>query len=220
LSLLVTPGGPAAAEGQTSQSWRFSDDVGWSLVLAADTATLQVGPQYGDFSEFSDRFRAVLDALAEGAGVTRADRLGVRYVNIAEVPPDSLDAWKTWFRAELTGWPSADAVAGSTRLLTTLTQTQLAAPAAGELAGPPADIQAIVRHGLIPPNTIIPGVLAGQPQRAAYLVDIDLFVDAPQAFDAGELARQLTLLHDQIDRFFYWSLADEGRSYFGLEVLS
>lgn len=220
VSLLVGPAGAAAAESQAAQTWQFEDGHGWSLTLSADVATLGVGPQYGEFNEFSDRFRAVLTALAEGASVSRADRLGVRYVNIAEVPPGDADAWRAWFRPELTGWSATEAVGDGTRLITSITQSQLAAPPVGELSGPPVDIQAIVRHGLVPANTMVPGVLPLEPQGPAYLLDIDLFVEAPQPFDPEELSRQLTMLHDQIDRFFFWALAPEGRTYFGCEVLT
>jgi len=97
-------------------------------VVAADSATLAVGPEYGEFAEFSERFRTALTALGEGAGVTRADRLGIRYVNIAEVPPGDPDAWRTWFRPDLTGWSATATVADGARLLASITQTQLAAP--------------------------------------------------------------------------------------------
>ena len=219
LSLLMGPAGPAAAETQTAHTWRFDDDAGWSLVLAPESATLSVGPNYGEFSEFSDRFRAVLGALAEGAEVRRANRLGMRYLNIAEVPPGNETAWRKWFRPELTGWSATEAVGESTRLITSITQTQLAAPPVGELSGPPVDVQAIVRNGLIPANTTVPGVLPTQPQNPAYLLDIDLFVDAPQPFDPEELSGQINMLHAQIDRFFFWALAPGGVSYFGREVL-
>jgi uncharacterized protein (TIGR04255 family) len=159
-------------------------------------------------------------ALDAGGGVTRVDRLGIRYVNIAEMPPGDPEAWRLWFRPELTGWSATQTVADDTRLLTSITQTQLAAPPTGRLSGPPVDIQAMVRHGFIPANTLIPGVLPRQPQNSAFLLDIDLFIEAPQPFDADELSRQLTLLHDEIDRFFYWSLAAEGAKYFGIELLS
>jgi hypothetical protein len=36
---------------------------------------------------------------------------------------------------------------------------------------------------------------------------------------ADELARQMTLLHDQIDRFFRWTLSSDGEAYFGLREL-
>lgn len=218
VSLLVGPGMPAAADGLTSQSWKFNDDAGWTLVISADAATLSVGPQYGEFREFADRFRRVLAALDEGGRVTRADRLGIRFINIAEVPPNDPEVWRTWFRPELTGWSATEAVAEGTRLITSITQTQMASPPVGELSGPPVDIQAIVRHGFIPARTTIPGVLPTQAENPAYLLDIDLFVEAPQPFDSDELSRQLTMLHDQIDRFFYWSIAPGGAEYFGVEV--
>jgi uncharacterized protein (TIGR04255 family) len=219
VSLLFGPGGASAAGSPAAQVWQFDDGAGWSLNLSADTVTLSVGPQYGAFSEFSDRLRVVLTALAEGAGVTRTDRLGIRYVNIAEIPPGDAMAWRTWFRPELTGLPATDTVADGTRLVTTLTQSQLTAPPAGDLAGPEADIQAIVRHGLVPANTMVPGVLPMQPRGASFLLDIDIFTEGPQLFDPGELTRHLTMLHDQIDRFFFWALTEEGAAYFGREVL-
>ena len=39
VSLLVSPGAPAQAESQTSRSWQFTNDDGWTLTLAADAAT-------------------------------------------------------------------------------------------------------------------------------------------------------------------------------------
>lgn len=219
MALLLGPGGAAAAGSPTTQVWQFDDGAGWSLSLSADTATLSVGPQYGEFGEFSTRFRSVLAALAEGAGAIRADRLGIRYVNIAEIPPGDPAAWQSWFRPELTGWPATDTVADGTHLVTTLTQSQLTAPPTGELSGPEADIQAIVRHGLVPANTMVPGVLPMQPRGASFLLDIDIFTEGPQPFAPDELSRQLTMLHDQIDRFFYWALTEDGGTYFEREVL-
>lgn len=219
VALLVGPAGAAASGTPPAQIWHFDDGQGWSADLSPDTATLTVGPQYGEFSEFSDRFEAVIRALSEAGGVTLTDRLGIRYVNIAELPPGDDDAWRSWIRPELTGWPATDAVADGTQLVTTITQTQLTAPPTGELAGPEADIQAIVRHGLVPANTMVPGVLPSQPRGPAYLLDIDIFTEGPQPFVPEELSRQLTVLHGQIDRFFYWALTNEGAAYFGREVL-
>ncbi len=219
VSLLIGPGGASAAGSPAAQVWQFDDGAGWTLNLSADTATVTVGPQYGAFDEFSARFRAVLAALANGSAVTRADRLGIRYVNIAEVPPGDPGAWHRWFRQELTGWPATDTVADGTHLVTTLTQSQLTAPPTGELAGPDADVQAIIRHGLVPANTMVPGVLPMQPLGPAFLLDIDIFTEGPQPFEPDELSRQITVLHNQIDRFFFWALAEEGAAYFEREVL-
>lgn len=216
VSMLVGPGAPVA-EAQVTPTWRFEDDSGWALVLSPSNAILSIGAQYGEFREFADRFTAVMNAIGNSAGISRANRLGVRYLNIAEVPVGDEGAWQRWFRPELTGWSGA-AITGETKLITSLTQTQLAAPPVGELVGPPVDVQAIIRHGVIPPNAIVPGAVPAQPQRASYLIDMDIFVDAPQQFDPDELARQLTAFHNQIDRFFYWAMTEDGRAYFGCEA--
>lgn len=216
VSLLVSPGAAAQAESQTSRSWRFTDNIGWALQLAADSATLSVGPQYGSFEEFAHRFRSILSALAETGGVVRCDRLGVRYINIAEVPAASPTEWRNWFRPELTGWSTSNVIGADTTLVTSLTQTQLTARPVGDLSGPPVDVQGIIRHGHIPPNTMVPGVVPIQPQGPAFLLDMDLSVDAPQPFDVEALTSQLNLLHGQIDGFFRWALAPGGEAYFEL----
>ncbi len=217
LSLLVGPGAPPTSEAQTARTWRFTDDAGWSLIVAPDNATLSIGPQYGSFEEFQTRFHAVVVALREEGAVPRCDRLGLRYVDIAETPPGNEGAWQTWFRPELTGWSASSVVGPDTRIITSITQTQLAARPVGELAGPPVDIQAIIRHGYIPPGTVVPGILAEQTSNGAFLIDTDLFIEGHQPFDADELTREVTMLHDQVDRFFRWALAPAGREYFGLE---
>ncbi len=220
VSLLVGPGMTPAGEAQTARTWRFTDDVGWTLIVAADAATLSIGPQYGDFEDFRSRFATVVGALHEAAGLPRCDRLGLRYVDIAEMPPGNHGAWREWFRPELVGWSGGSVLAEGTSVVTSITQTQLAAPPVGELAGPPVDIQAIVRHGYIPANTMVPGIVPAQVANAAFLVDVDLFVEGHQPFDAEELPRQLTVLHDQIDRFFRWSLTPSGEEYFGLQEIA
>ena len=95
VSLLLGPGAPPVSEAQTARTWRFTDDVGWAGIVAADSATLTIGPEYESFEEFRSRFCAVVAALHEAAGVPRCDRLGLRYVDIAETPPGNEGAWRT-----------------------------------------------------------------------------------------------------------------------------
>lgn len=219
VSLVVGSVGGINQASQIFQSWHFTNDSGWSLSVSPDSASLTVEHQYTQFSEFSDRFREILSVLAISAGISRADRLGVRYMNVAEVPLTDEGSWRNWFRPELTGWSASEVVSDSTTLITSITQTQLTAAPIDELSGPPVDVQGIVRHGLIPAGTIVPLSLPMQLQNPAFLLDIDLFVDAPQRFDPEELSRQVTILHDQIDRFFFWAVADDGATYFGREVI-
>ncbi len=220
LSLIVGPGSQPVSGGQITNSWLFTDDVGWSLTVAPDAATLEIGSQYGSFEEFELRFRAVLEALRQGAALQRCDRLGLRYVDVAQVPPGDEHAWRGWFRSELTGWSASALVSDSARVDTSITQTQLAASPTGHLAGPPVEIQAIVRHGYVPQSAVLPGVLPVPLERSAFLIDVDLFVDGHQAFEETELTRQIGLFHDQIDRFFRWCLLPAGEEYFGLVGLA
>ncbi len=120
VSLLVGPGMTPAGEAQTARTWRFTDDVGWTLIVAADAATLSIGPQYGDFEDFRSRFATVVGALHEAAGLPRCDRLGLRYVDIAEMPPGNHGAWREWFRPELVGWSGGSIVAEGTNVVTSI----------------------------------------------------------------------------------------------------
>jgi uncharacterized protein (TIGR04255 family) len=209
---------PAGA-AQPQRLWRFTDDAGWTLRVGASSTVLSVGADYADFGEFRTRLVTVLSALHESAALPRCDRLGLRYVDVAEVPPGDETIWRDWFRPELTGWSAGDLVGENTRLLTTLTQTHLAAPPLIEGGEPPLDVQALIRHGYVPPQSVIPGVPHGPIATPAFLLDLDLFVEGHQPFDAEPLAEQVTALHDQIDRFFRWALTPAGERHFGLEEL-
>jgi len=104
--------------------------------------------------------------------------------------------------------------------VTSITQTQLTAPPLG------GSCRTTGRHPgdrapwLHPREHYGPGSLPEQVASAAFLLDVDLFVEGHQPLDAEELARQLTVLHDQIDRFFRWSLTLAGEEYFGLEEMA
>lgn len=215
VSLGVGPGGPTA-DNQFVPTWQFSDDHGWTATIAPNSASVSVGPSYTHFVDFGDRFHTVLAALAENSGVARADRLGVRYVNLAQVAGEN-DEWRPWFRPELSGWIATPAVGGRTRVVSSITQSHLVCPSSAEGG---FEIHAMIRHGLVPANAAVPGVPPIPSTAPAYLLDMDLFVEQPQPFDADRLADITKALHDQIDRFFYWSLSDEGRRHFELEELS
>jgi uncharacterized protein (TIGR04255 family) len=220
LQLVIGPGAPASAAGESTQHWVFTDDAGSTLELAPDTATLAMDHRYQGVEDFSNRFRAVLEALAGPAGVRRCTRLGVRFLNVAVVPPGRDDtAWRDWFRPELVGWIGSNIFSPGTTLVASIMQTQLSASPVGDLSGPPVDVQGVVRHGYVPPGTLLPGVPPLPLERQGYLLDLDLFIDAPQRLDAADLSAQFGVLHQQIDRFFRWTLTPAGEEYFGLEEL-
>lgn len=217
IALAFTPQGPAAPPAVgSSQQWLFTDEAGTKLTVGAGGATLTAGPEYQDIQHFAQQFERVLAAIGEAERMPRCDRLGVRYLDVAEVPPGDDQAWQRWFRPELVGWFGSGILNVDTRAESALCQTSLAAPPGTFLPTAPADVQGLIRHGFVSAQTMI-GDLGVQIQRASYILDLDLFVPAPQPYDPPVLAEQFRALHDQIDRFFRWSLTTEGEEYFQLE---
>jgi uncharacterized protein (TIGR04255 family) len=117
------------------------------------------------------------------------------------------------------GWIGGDVLTGRSSLLASISQTHISARPVGELAGPPSDVEAIIRHGLVPPGSTVPGVPPIPVEHPAFLLDLDLFVTGSQPLESDELTAQFRTLHAQIDRFFRWTLTPDGDSYFGLEEL-
>lgn len=200
----------------TTTTWEMTDDEGTLVSLGPGIATLSSGPEYQDVEWFGERFRAVLEAL-EGTGVRRCDRLGVRYLDLAEPPPGDAGAWARWFRPELVGWIGEDLLREGSQVRTSVAQTLLVSQPVGELSACPGDVEAVIRHGPVPAGSVIPGIPPVQLEREAFVLDIDVFVAVGQPFVPQALVDQFSLLHAQIDRFFRWSLTPEGEEYFGLE---
>ncbi|MHB8618238.1 MAG: TIGR04255 family protein [Chloroflexota bacterium] len=221
VQLGAAPGSRDIAAGIAgAMSWELTDDDGRVLVINVGSVTLSVGNQYAGVEEFAGRFTEIATALAEVEAVRRCDRLGVRYLSVAETPPGDELAWQEWFRPELIGWVAGDVFAEGTTVVAALNQVQLSTPASGALAASAAEVQAAVRHGFVPTGTGLPGVPPLTTSVPSYILDLDMFVEAGQVFDAELLTDQFTLLHAQIDRFFRWTLTVHGEEHFGLEVLT
>src|SRR5262249_42771786 len=152
--------GPAVAspEVETSITWEFKDDEDRLMLLAAGSATLSVGEQYLGVDDFADRFRQVIDALAAVETLRRCDRLGVRYLSLAEPPPGASQAWSDWFKPELTGWIASGILGPDVSVNGSISQTQVVASPSGELAVCPGDVGGAIRNGFVGPNTVVPGV--------------------------------------------------------------
>jgi uncharacterized protein (TIGR04255 family) len=196
-------------------SWELKDDAGWAVVIAPDSATLSVGSAYSGVEEFAERFEELVEVLVDVERVPRCDRLGVRYVSVAETAPGDEQAWRAWFRPDLIGWVGGE-VLGDTAVLSAINQVQLSTAASTRFEGAPA-VQALIRHGLVPAGSTIPGSPPITTVAVSYILDLDVSVEAPQAFAAGSLVGQFADLHGQIDGFFRWTLTPDGTAHFGLE---
>jgi len=216
MAIVLGPAGPAASGGAESVTWKLTNDVGETVVVGAGSATLSVGSSYQTVEHFAAKFEILLESMAK-IGVPRCDRLGVRYLSVAAGLPGVDRAWREWFRPELLGWAGSDVIPeGSLRA--SITQGVIAREPIGDLAGPPAEVQATIRHGAVPSGSTVPGVPPVEVEEDSFLLDIDISSEGHQRFDAGELIRQFGLFHQQIDRFFFWALTEKGGEHFGLET--
>lgn len=221
MTLALGPGGMASSPSATAVVWRFTGDDQWTLALEPGAASLFVGNEYRGIEDFSNRFSRILTALQETQRVRRCDRLGVRYLNVVESPPGDGRAWARWFEPALTGWIGSGLLGEETQLHSALTQSEISAKPSGPFAGAPADVQALIRHGVVPAGTDIPlesGVMR-RVEQESYVLDLDLFIQAPQHFVPTLLVNQFAALHAQIDAFFHWSLTEEGEEHFGVVEL-
>lgn len=216
LAFAFGPGGPAASAPSQQTTWELTSDSGRLLVIGPGSATLSAGREYAGVEEFAECFSEVLSALAEIEGLRRCERVGVRYLSLAESLPGS-EEWRSWFKPDIVGWIGSNVLGPKTELASSMTQTTLAARPSGSLASLPADVQAIIRHGFVPSGTQVPGIPEQHVEIDSFLLDLDLFVVHRQMFDASALHEQFLALHGQIDRFFRWTLTDVGASHFELK---
>lgn len=212
----VGPAGPVGGSSEASIMHVFTSDDGWTLRLSVGSATLSVdGSHYRGVADFCARLRAVWSALHETGGVRRCDRLGVRYVDM--VPAED-EAWAAWFRPEIVGLASP-ALSGGV-LGSTLTETRLMAEPSGALGDVNGQTEGVIRHGVVPPGSLMQGIPPRPIPQRSFVFDMDIFVAAGQTFDPGRLAEQFLELHAQLEKVFLWAISSRGRQHFGYELVT
>jgi uncharacterized protein (TIGR04255 family) len=218
IEVQFSPEGPQASSPVSSVSYTFSADDGFKIILTPESATLSVGVEYKGVEDFTNRFEQLVHVLNDILHIRRCERLGVRYLSTFDIPPGDISVWTRWFNRDLVGWIGSSVRKHDTSISTAITQVTLSCPNLDELSSLPSRLDGVVRHGMAPGGSTVPGIPPVQLQRDSYVLDVDLFVITPQAWDAPMLTDQFELLHSQIDRFFRWSLSSEGEELVGLEV--
>ena len=151
---------------------RFTGGQGYELLLAPDSASLSIGAEYLAFAEVLQRFRSLLAVLSR-EGVPRCDRIGVRYLSVATPSTPDSDEWVRWFKPEFIGWTGSGLLSPTTSLFSALNQVTLVSSPTQQLAQFPGDVQAIIRHGLVPAGSAIHGVPPVKIARRSYLIELD-----------------------------------------------
>ena len=208
--------GQQVSSGAASASFIFSSDDGFKVTITPESATLSVDVTYKGVDDFTDRFETLVHVLSEKLKIPRCERLGVRFLSTFDMPPGDLTAWTRWFNKDLIGWIGSSILNRDTAISSAITQVTLSSPERDELAVLPSRLEAIVRHGMAPRGSTVPGIPPIQLERDAYVLDLDFFVTTPQPWNVPKLKDQFTVIHGQIDRFFRWALSPDGEELVGL----
>ena len=165
------------------------EDQRWRLTLATSFVALETTAYPGKDGFFA-RLGRVLEATAAHIRPRLVDRVGVRYICRLDKEED-LARLSELVRPEVLG------VAGITdaepELL--LTQSQYASDGA----------TLVSRWGIIPPKLVIDPALVPLEGRS-WLLDVDVFGEAPQPFDAEGLTAQALGYSRLQYRFFRWAI--------------
>ena len=217
VELQIAPGGAQAAISQTNRQYVFKGDDGHAVAVGPDVVTLTTDASYGGADDFKARFDDLLRILQEDVLIPRCNRIAAKYLTLAEVPPGEAQSWVEWFRPELLGWTGSTLLADDAHIVSAINQVQLRSRPQEAFAIFPGDVAGVVRHGLIPAGSLVDGIPPVQVASESYVIDVDLFCEFAQPWDRAHLSDQFSALHEQIDRFFRWTLTAAGESHFELE---
>jgi uncharacterized protein (TIGR04255 family) len=185
--------GPAVNPAPSpSRIWRYQDgDECWRVSLSSNFVALECSA-YPGHEIFYERFERVLTTIGEIVDPSQVERTGVRYVQRL-IEPNDLARISEFVRPEMVGVCSVpDARAHMTLCLT---QTQASMD----------HVKLSARWGLLPPDTTIDPIITAA-DAASWIMDIDVFDELREPFDAEVLA-QRALHHSRHQyRFFRWAV--------------
>lgn len=202
----VVFGPEGMVEARTGNIWRFGSSEGdWRVALAPDFLALETG-RYTSRGDFLQRFRAVLQALADHVDPQVTDRLGVRYID--QVSGDGhFAALPDLVRPEVAGVWSTPLAAHAKQ---SITENLFTLPdGSGELKA---------RWGVVPARATVDPAAIEPVDTPSWLLDLDAFVTRTQPLDVDDLVRQATAFAERIYSFFRWTVTTEFLRRYGGDV--
>ncbi len=185
-------GSQGAMPGATMTTWRFSDDAGWQVVLAANFLALQTS-HYTSRIDFIDRFSEIITALETHIGPGSLDRLGIRYID--RVVNAGVDDMRQMIQQAVLG----------------IADTPLAGHASHTITESLLNFDnrfLLARWGHLPPQATLDPTVMEPIDSQSWVLDLDAYVDGPRAFDADDICSETRLLAERAYAFFRWAVTD------------
>jgi uncharacterized protein (TIGR04255 family) len=191
IGVMFAPGAEALTPHQT-RLWRFHDTAEvWRVTLATNFVALET-TDYGGHEDFFGRLERVLAVVGELVRPPQVERTGVRYIQrLTEA--DDLARIAEYVRPEIVGTCALHDQGAEITLC--LTQTQAVMD----------DTHLTARWGILPPAAGIDPAI--EPVDApTWVMDIDVFDERRELFDATALALRALEHSRRQYRFFRWAV--------------
>jgi uncharacterized protein (TIGR04255 family) len=190
---------------RTSRRWIFGS-ANWrnTMVLAEDFVAIETSA-YDNFEVFAGQFSNVLELLQKKIGLSRSERLGLRYVDL--IRGEGTKPSNIFIRKELRGLSSASLKDIKSIQSTSISQTTT--PLGGRL---------MIRIVHTDDGTFIPPELAStklqfsnptKAGEAVSILDIDHNGEFPSDFDVAAIIKRLGELHDYTEEAFIKAVTPE-----------
>jgi uncharacterized protein (TIGR04255 family) len=176
-----------SATGDVEPLFHFRDEArAWTVTVTPSSLSLET-TAYTDFTDFVSRWHATADLVAEALGIERQDRIGLRYVDELDCPPEPTpeDIGRV-VRPELVGVIGAHPRTG--RLISSMQELRFAQDRG----------VCTLRHGLV-----------RRDGGAVYVLDYDFYDDQSQALDIDAQVRLLADFNHGGYELFAWSVPPE-----------
>lgn len=173
--------------GDVEPVFHFRDETrAWTVAVSPASLSLET-TAYVDFTDFITRWNAIADLVTGTLGIERQDRIGLRYVDELECPPDPKpEDIARVVRAELVGVVGAHP--RTVRLVNSMSEQRFTQDRG----------VCTLRHGLV-----------RRDGEAAYVLDYDFYDDDPKPLDLDAQVRLLADFNHGAYELFAWSVPPE-----------
>ncbi|MVZ98498.1 TIGR04255 family protein [Sphingorhabdus sp. IMCC26285] len=178
------------SDQEDRRKWLYRDiDRNWTVALTQDSLSLEGNRAgYSSWPKFVERLSMLVHALQSTIGPSHVQRLGVRYLNTAEVEGDE-DPRRVCA-------PQLTSITGNSAL--TLSDLLWAFEA--------SEGQLIMRSGVMPPNASYDPSMFGPRDKKVWYLDIDVANSHMIEFDPKTIEEQLRKLASRLHAVYYWAM--------------